>query len=119
MAAGDFLYVVAASYDDVKDARADLESVRGLYDQIKASDQFDAAVLVKDEKGKVQIEKTYEAGTRHGALKGLGWGLRCRNCCCHLPCDRHLGCSRRRRGRWRRHRRNRRPLSDRDQARRP
>jgi uncharacterized membrane protein len=75
MAAGDFLYVVAASYEDVKDARADFESVRGLYDQIKASNQFDAAVLVKDEKGKVHIEKTYEAGTRHGALKGLGWGL--------------------------------------------
>ena len=33
MAAGDFLYVVAASYDDVADARADFESLRGLYNQ--------------------------------------------------------------------------------------
>jgi uncharacterized membrane protein len=75
MAAGDFLYVLAASYDDVEDARADLDAVRALYDQIKASHEFDAAVLVKTEKGKVKIEKTYEAGTRHEALKGLGWGM--------------------------------------------
>jgi uncharacterized membrane protein len=72
---GDFLYVMAASYDDVEDARADFESVRALYDEIKASHEFDAAVLVKNDKGKVKIEKTYEAGTRHQALKGLGWGM--------------------------------------------
>jgi uncharacterized membrane protein len=75
MSAGDFLYVLAASYDDVEDARADFDAVRALYDEIKASHDFDAAVLAKDEKGKVKIEKTYEAGTRHDALKGLGWGL--------------------------------------------
>jgi uncharacterized membrane protein len=69
------LYVLAASYDSVDAARADLEAVRALYDEIKASDKFDAAVLSKDEKGKVHIDKTYEAGTRHDALKGLGWGL--------------------------------------------
>jgi len=72
---GDFLYVLAASYDDVAAARADFEAVRALYDKIKASHEFDAAVLVKNEKGKVKIEKTYEAGTRHDALKGLGWGM--------------------------------------------
>jgi uncharacterized membrane protein len=75
MATGDFLYVLAASYDNVADARADYEAVRALYDQIKASDKFDAAVLTKTDKGKVKIDKTYEAGTRHDALKGLGWGL--------------------------------------------
>jgi uncharacterized membrane protein len=75
MAAGDFLYVLAASYDNVDAARADLEAVRGLYDEIKASDLFDAAVITKTDKGKVKIEKTYEAGTRHEALKGLGWGM--------------------------------------------
>ena len=69
------LYVLAASYESVDAARTDLESVRALYDEIKASDKFDAAVLSKDEKGKVHIDKTYEAGTRHDALKGLGWGL--------------------------------------------
>jgi uncharacterized membrane protein len=75
MATGDFLYVAAASYDTVAAARADFERVRALYDEIKASNEFDAAVLVKTEKGKVKIEKTYEAGTRHQALKGLGWGM--------------------------------------------
>jgi uncharacterized membrane protein len=75
MAVGDFLYVLAASYDDVADARADFDAVRALYDQIQASHEFDAAVLAKNEKGKVKIEKTYEAGTRHDSLKGLGWGL--------------------------------------------
>lgn len=69
------LFVLAASYDSVEAAREDLEAVRALYDEIKASDLFDAAILVKNEKGKVHIEKTYEAGTRHEALRGLGWGL--------------------------------------------
>jgi uncharacterized membrane protein len=69
------LYVLAASYDSVDDARADLEAIRALYNEIKASDKFDAAVLTKDKKGKVHIDKTYEAGTRHDALRGLGWGL--------------------------------------------
>jgi uncharacterized membrane protein len=75
MAAGDFVYVLAASYDDVADALTDFNAIRALYDQIQASHEFDAAVLVKNEKGKVKIEKTYEAGTRHDSLKGLGWGL--------------------------------------------
>jgi uncharacterized membrane protein len=75
MAAGDFVYVLAASYDDVANARADFEAVRALYDETKASHDFDAAVLAKDEKGTVRIERTYEAGTRHDALKGIGWGM--------------------------------------------
>jgi len=69
------LYVVAASYDTVGEARADFEAIRDLYDEIKASDKFDAAVVSKDGKGNVHIDKTYEAGTRHDALRGLGWGL--------------------------------------------
>ena len=69
------LYVLAASYDSVEKARADFEAVRALYNEIKASDKFDAAVISKNETGKVHIDKTYEAGTRHDALKGLGWGL--------------------------------------------
>jgi hypothetical protein len=53
MAAGDFVYVLAASYDDVADALTDFNAIRALYDQIQASHEFDAAVLVKNEKGKV------------------------------------------------------------------
>ena len=69
------LYVLAASYDSVEQARADFDAIRALYDAIKASDKFDAAVLSKNDQGKVHIDKTYEAGTRHDALRGLGWGL--------------------------------------------
>jgi uncharacterized membrane protein len=75
MTVGDFLYVLAASYDDVADARADMEAVRAVYDEIKASHEFDVAVLGKDDEGKVKIDETYEAGNRHDALKGLGWGM--------------------------------------------
>jgi uncharacterized membrane protein len=32
-------------------------------------------VISKNKKGRVKIDKTYEAGTRHDALKGLGFGL--------------------------------------------
>jgi uncharacterized membrane protein len=75
MATGDFLYVLGASYDTVDEARADFDAVRAIYDEIGVSHNFDAAVLSRDEKGKVKIEKTVEAGTRHDALKGLGIGL--------------------------------------------
>ncbi len=70
-----FVYVLGASYDTVAEARADFDAVRAVYDEIGASHNFDAAVLARDEKGKVKIEKTLEAGTRHDALKGLGIGL--------------------------------------------
>jgi uncharacterized membrane protein len=75
MVAGDLLCVLAASYDDVGDARADFDAVQSLYDEIKAPHEFDAAVLVRNEKGKVKIDKTHGSSTRHEALQGLGWGM--------------------------------------------
>lgn len=75
MESNQFVYVLGASYDSIEEARADFEAVRKLYDEIKASRDFDAAVLKKTNDGKVKIEKTYEAGTRHKALKGMGWGM--------------------------------------------
>lgn len=71
----DFLYVMAASYDNVEDARADFAAVKALYDEIHVSHIFDAAVLVKDENGKVKIDETYQAGAQHGAAIGLVGGL--------------------------------------------
>src|SRR3954447_18541666 len=71
----DVLYVGAASYDSVDEAVGDYELIKALYYEIKASDEFDAAVITKDEKGKVKIVKKHEQPTRHGAAKGLGWGL--------------------------------------------
>lgn len=42
---------------------------------MKAPDDFDAAVVAKDDEGKVGIVKNHEQPTRHGAVRGLGWGL--------------------------------------------
>src|SRR3954452_13157122 len=71
----DTLYVIAAAYDDVDAALADYEGVKTLYRAVKSSHDFDAAVIAKDEDGRVRIVKKHEQPTRHGAAVGLGWGL--------------------------------------------
>ena len=71
----DTLYVVAAAYDDVDTAVSDYEAIKALYQEVKTSHDFDAAVVAKDEDGKVSIVKKHEQPTRHGAAVGLGWGL--------------------------------------------
>ena len=71
----DTLIVAAASYDSVDDAITDYEAIKAIYYEIKASDDFDAAVISKGESGKVKIVKKHEQPTRHGAVHGLGWGL--------------------------------------------
>src|SRR4051794_12648537 len=73
--APDTLYVAAASYDSVNDAIDDYELVKALYYEIKASDDFDAAVIARNDHGKVEIVRKHEQPTRHGAAHGLGWGL--------------------------------------------
>ncbi len=75
MSENDFLYIMAASYANVEDARADFAGVKSLYDEIQVSHVFDAAVLTKDDKGKVKIDETYQAGAQHGAAVGLAGGL--------------------------------------------
>jgi uncharacterized membrane protein len=71
----DTLYVIAAAYDDVDLAVADYEAVKLLYRQVRTSHDFDAAVIAKDQNGKVHIVKKHEQPTRHGTAVGLGWGL--------------------------------------------
>jgi uncharacterized membrane protein len=71
----DALFVMAASYDSVDAAVSDYEGIKALYYEVKASDEFDAAVIAKEEDGKVKIVKKHEQPTRHGAAHGLGWGL--------------------------------------------
>ena len=71
----DTLYVIAAAYDDVDLAVADYEAVKELYREVRTSHDFDAAVIAKDENGKVHIVKKHEEPTRHGAAVGLSWGL--------------------------------------------
>ena len=71
----DTMYVVAAAYNDVDSAVEDYEAIKELYREVKTSHDFDAAVIAKDENGKVKIVKKHEQPTRHGAAAGLGWGL--------------------------------------------
>src|SRR3712207_6254146 len=75
----DPLYVTAAAYDALDAAAADYEAIKELYREVKSSDDFDAAVIAKDEHGKVRIVRKHEQPTRHGAAVGLGWGLAVRS----------------------------------------
>jgi uncharacterized membrane protein len=75
MSEPDTLLVMAASYDDVAEAEADYEAVKALYYDVKSSHDFDAAVVQRDEEGKIKVVKKHEQPTRHGAAHGLGWGL--------------------------------------------
>jgi uncharacterized membrane protein len=71
----DTLFIAAASYGSVDDAVSDYEAIKLLYHEVKASHDFDAAVIAKNDQGKVEIVKKHEQPTRHGAAHGLGWGL--------------------------------------------
>jgi uncharacterized membrane protein len=75
MANGDTLFVLAAAYPTREAALADYEAVKALYRDVKTSNEFDAAVIEKDSHGRVDIVKRHEEPTRHGAVRGLRWGL--------------------------------------------
>jgi uncharacterized membrane protein len=80
----DVLFVAAASYDSLDAALGDYELIKALYYEVKASDEFDAAVIQKKD-GKVKIVKKHEQPTRHGAAHGLGWGLAAGAVCALFP----------------------------------
>jgi uncharacterized membrane protein len=69
------LYVLAASYDDVRDALAEYKAIEGAWRHVSSSHDFDAAVVAKDAGGKVDIVQRHDEPTRHGAAQGLGYGL--------------------------------------------
>jgi uncharacterized membrane protein len=71
----DTVLVLAAAYDSVADAEVDYEAIKALYHDVEASHDFDAAVIDRDDDGNVRVVKKHEQPTRHGAAKGLGWGL--------------------------------------------
>jgi uncharacterized membrane protein len=71
----DTLIVLAASYNDVEDAKADYDAVHEFYVESGLIDTYDAAVISRDEDGKVKIVKKHEQPTRQGAWGGLGIGL--------------------------------------------
>jgi uncharacterized membrane protein len=71
----DTVLVMGASYDTREEAEADYEAIKALYKEVQVTHAFDAAVLERDDDGKVHVVKKHEEPTRHGAAKGLGWGL--------------------------------------------
>jgi uncharacterized membrane protein len=71
----DTMVVVAGRYDDQSAALADFDAVKDFYRRGDLVDTYDAAVVSRDERGKVSIVRKREEPTRHGALAGLGLGL--------------------------------------------
>jgi uncharacterized membrane protein len=91
MSEKDTLLVAAAAYDDVADAEADYEAIKALYYDLGTSHDFDAAVIACDENGEIKVVRKHEEPTRHGAVKGLGWGLAIGAACAIFPAIGLLG----------------------------
>ena len=66
-----FLYV--GEYDSVEDAKADLEDLKELHREHVVG-TYDAAVITKNEEGKVKIVDKIEKPTQHGGWAGLAVG---------------------------------------------
>ena len=67
--------LLAASYDSPGAAEADYRAVGDLYRESGLIDTYDAAVINRDDTGKVRIIAKHEQPTRRGAWRGLGMGL--------------------------------------------
>jgi uncharacterized membrane protein len=66
-----FLYI--GEYDSVEDAKADLEELKELHREHVVG-TYDAAVVTKNEEGKVEIVDKIEKPTQHGGWAGLAVG---------------------------------------------
>jgi uncharacterized membrane protein len=66
------VFVYVAAYDSESDARADYDVLRELHASGVVG-TYDAAVVIKDEEGKVHVHK-HEKPTQHGAWTGIGVG---------------------------------------------
>jgi uncharacterized membrane protein len=67
------LFVYAAVYDSVDDAKADLEDLKQLHHEDVVG-TYDAAVITKNEEGKVDIVDKIEKPTEHGGWAGAAVG---------------------------------------------
>lgn len=72
MAKPDGVFLFIATYPDEAAARADYDVVKGLHG-VDAIGSFDAAVVTKDDNGKVHVNKD-ETATRAGAWRGVAAG---------------------------------------------
>src|SRR6476620_3292820 len=71
----DTLLVLVGTYADVDDAIADYDAVKEAHVELGLIDAYDAAVIAKNEHGKVKIVKKHETPTRVGGVLGAGLGL--------------------------------------------
>ena len=67
------MFLYAGEYDTVEDAKADLELLKELHRE-KFVGTYDAAVLTKNEDGKVEVVDKIEKPTQHGGWAGLAVG---------------------------------------------
>jgi uncharacterized membrane protein len=74
MAADTFIVFVGV-YDSVGDAEADYQLVKDLHVKAGLIDAYDAAVIERENSGKVKITKKHETPTRAGGVLGAGVGL--------------------------------------------
>ena len=71
----DTFFAFLGVYDDVADAKADYEAVKLLHTEANLIDAYDAAVVEREEGGKVKIVEKHETPTRVGGVLGGGVGL--------------------------------------------
>jgi uncharacterized membrane protein len=67
------MFLYAGEYESVEEAKADLELLKDLHREHVVG-TYDAAVLTKNEEGKVEIVDKIEKPTQHGGWAGLAVG---------------------------------------------
>jgi uncharacterized membrane protein len=72
MSKADGVFIYIGTYASEVDARADYDIVKDLH-SLGAVGTYDAAVITKDDKGKIHVNKD-ETTTRHGAWGGAAAG---------------------------------------------
>jgi len=71
----DTLLVYCGVYGESADALEDYDLIKDLHTEANLIDAYDAAVIERDNKGKVKIVKKHETPTRAGGVLGGGVGL--------------------------------------------
>ena len=69
----DQMFLYAGEYESVDDAKADLEVLKELHREHVVG-TYDAAVVTKNEEGKVEVVDKIEKPTQHGGWAGLAVG---------------------------------------------
>jgi uncharacterized membrane protein len=67
------MFLYAGEYESVEDAKADLDELKELHREDFVG-TYDAAVLTKNDQGKVEIVDKIEKPTQHGGWAGLAVG---------------------------------------------